>query len=130
LRVLEASDVVPDDVEREVRGHITAGASPATETPLTANARTALELASSESTKLGHNYIGCEHVLLGLIAEPKGLAGSVLRQLGLELRITRRAVVTALSGYVHTQRNEPAASRTRLDEILERLDAIEARLSD
>lgn len=130
VRVLEGFDVLPDDVEREIRGHITAGESPASDTPLTPNARTALELASNESAKLGLNYLGCEHLLLGLIAEPRGLAGSVLRQLGLELRITRRAVVTALSGYVHAQRNEPAASRTRLDEILERLDAIEARLPD
>jgi len=50
---------------------------------------------------MGHNYIGCEHLLLGLIAEPDGTAGQVLRALGAEHRLTRRAVTAALAGYVH-----------------------------
>jgi ATP-dependent Clp protease ATP-binding subunit ClpA len=64
-------------------------------------AANALELAVTEATALGHNYVGCEHLLLGLIAEPDGVAGQVLRSLGAELRLTRRAVVAALAGYVH-----------------------------
>ena len=79
---------------------------------------------------LGHNYIGCEHVLLGLIAEDEGLAGRVLRRMGIELRTTRRAVVTALSGFVHAQQKSPppSAEPTDLREIRQRLDAIERQL--
>jgi ATP-dependent Clp protease ATP-binding subunit ClpA len=58
-----------------------------------------LELAANESSGLGNHYIGCEHLLLGLIAEPDGAAGSVLRSLGADLRLTRRAVAAALAGW-------------------------------
>ncbi|MGI5271277.1 Clp protease N-terminal domain-containing protein [Nonomuraea sp. CA-218870] len=64
-------------------------------------AANALEFAVNEATSLGHNYVGCEHLLLGLVAEPEGIAGQVLRGLGAEPRPTRRAVVAALAGYVH-----------------------------
>ena len=128
VRVIEALEIAPDDLRAELHGYIKAGEALDSDTPLTPNVRSAFELAANESAKLGHNYIGCEHLLLGLIAEPEGLAGSVLRQLGLELRITRRAVTTALSGYVHATANEPVVARNRLDEILRRLDTIEARL--
>jgi ATP-dependent Clp protease ATP-binding subunit ClpC len=64
-------------------------------------AANALELTVTEATALGHNYIGCEHLLLGLIAEPDGAAGRVLRALGAEPRLARRAVAAALAGYVH-----------------------------
>ncbi|MEV4839949.1 Clp protease N-terminal domain-containing protein [Nonomuraea sp. NPDC049486] len=71
-------------------------------------AANALEAAVNEATSLGHNYVGCEHLLLGLVAEPDGIAGQVLRGLGAEHRPTRRAVVAALAGYVHL-RAESAA---------------------
>ncbi|TXK41286.1 Clp protease N-terminal domain-containing protein [Nonomuraea sp. C10] len=71
-------------------------------------AANALEAAVNEATSLGHNYVGCEHLLLGLVAEPDGIAGQVLRGLGAEPRPTRRAVVAALAGYVHL-RAESAA---------------------
>ncbi|MEO3869284.1 Clp protease N-terminal domain-containing protein [Nonomuraea sp. B12E4] len=64
-------------------------------------AANALEFAVTEATSLGHNYVGCEHLLLGLVAEPDGTAGQVLRALGAEPRLTRRAVTAALAGYVH-----------------------------
>jgi ATP-dependent Clp protease ATP-binding subunit ClpA/post-segregation antitoxin (ccd killing protein) len=136
LKMIAALDVDASDLERELSGSMApagGGATP-TELPLTPHLGTALGLAFQESLKLGHNYVGCEHLLLGLVAEPDGLAGSVLRQLGLELRITRRAVVTALTGFLHAQRNAPAeppkpAVDNTLQQILERLDAIERRLA-
>jgi ATP-dependent Clp protease ATP-binding subunit ClpA/post-segregation antitoxin (ccd killing protein) len=67
--------------------------------PLARQAATALELAANESSALGNHYIGCEHLLLGLIAEEDGIAGSVLRSLGADLRLTRRAVAAALAGW-------------------------------
>lgn len=65
------------------------------------SAANALELTVTEATALGHNYIGCEHLLLGLVTEPDGTAGQVLRARGAEPRLTRRAVAAALAGYVH-----------------------------
>jgi ATP-dependent Clp protease ATP-binding subunit ClpA len=72
-------------------------------------AANALEFAVNEATSLGHNYVGCEHLLIGLTAEPDGIAGQVLRGLGAEPKLTRRAVVAALAGYVHLRAQTPAA---------------------
>jgi ATP-dependent Clp protease ATP-binding subunit ClpC len=71
----------------------------------TPTAATVLEQATVEALSLAHNYIGCEHLLLGLVGEPDGAGGRVLRAAGADPRATRRAVVAALSGYVHLQAN-------------------------
>lgn len=60
---------------------------------------TVIELAANESSGLGNHYVGSEHLLLGLIGEPDGVAGSVLRSLGADLRVTRRTVAAALAGW-------------------------------
>ncbi|MGP3958691.1 Clp protease N-terminal domain-containing protein [Nonomuraea sp. 3N208] len=106
-------------------------------------AANALEFAVNEATSLGHNYVGCEHLLLGLVAEPDGTAGQVLRALGAEPRLTRRAVVAALAGYVHlraqTQQADPAqgqgqiaalsaAIRSELQPLVQRLERLEAHV--
>ena len=83
----------------------------------------ALELAVTEATALGHNYVGCEHLLLGLIAEPDGAGGQALRSLGAELRLTRRAVAAALAGYVHLQ-----ATQAPLDKVMAALGDLTARI--
>lgn len=102
LRVLHAMEVDPDHVARALANTSPApreDAPPATRFGgLAANA---LELAVTEALALGHNYVGCEHLLLGLVAEPDGTAGQVLRELGVDLRSARRAVVAALTGYAH-----------------------------
>jgi ATP-dependent Clp protease ATP-binding subunit ClpC len=129
-KVLQALDVEIDDLRAELR----ASMGPATDAPhghipFTLLAKRVLELTAKESMALGHNYIGCEHVLLGLIAEEEGLAGRVLRRMGVELRTTRRAVVTALSGFVHAQQAPaPSVAPDDLGEIRRRLEAIERRL--
>ncbi len=66
-------------------------------------AANALELAVTEAIGLGHNYVGCEHLLLGLVSEPEGTAGQVLCGLGAEYRPTRRAISAALVGYTYMQ---------------------------
>ena len=134
LRVLAALDVEVDDLRAElvasmpapterVDGHI----------PFTPLAKQALEAATKEALALAHNYIGCEHLLLGLLATEDGLAGRVLQRMGLEPRTTRRATVAALGGLLPAkadQRAETAAPPPgALDEILRRLDAIEQRLA-
>ncbi|WP_433057672.1 Clp protease N-terminal domain-containing protein [Dactylosporangium sp. CS-033363] len=95
--------------------------------PEATEATTALELAVSEATALGHNYVGCEHLLLGLIAEPDGAAGQVLRSLGADLKLTRRAVSAALAGYVHLQAQTPTIEAA-LKPLVERIERLESRL--
>lgn len=133
LKALEGLDIDLDDLREElvasmgpptdsVEGHIRF-------TPLS---KRALKATLDEALSMSHNYIGCEHMLLGLLATESGLASQVLRRMGVELRTTRLAVVTALSGYVHAQQKTAASSAPPtadpLQQILQRLDAIEQRL--
>lgn len=87
----------------------------------------ALELAVVEAIALGHNYVGCEHLLLGLVAEPDGAGGELLRSLGADLKGTRRAVQTALAGIVHVQKQKAAGPDPAeiLKMIMARLDRLE-----
>jgi ATP-dependent Clp protease ATP-binding subunit ClpC len=106
-------------------------AAPEGHVPFTALSKRALELATKEALALLHNYIGCEHLLLGLLAAEEGLASKVLRRMGVELRTTRLAVTAALGAFLAQQGKPPAPttpSPTTLDQILQRLDAIERRL--
>ncbi|GAA3453092.1 Clp protease N-terminal domain-containing protein [Dactylosporangium matsuzakiense] len=62
-----------------------------------------VELAQLEAAALGHNYVGGEHLLLGLLAEPDGRAGQTLRAQGVDLPGARAAVVAALTGFTHAR---------------------------
>ncbi|SNS16378.1 ATP-dependent Clp protease ATP-binding subunit ClpC [Streptosporangium subroseum] len=121
------------------------------ELTFSASAAAALEMTVTDATALGHNYIGCEHLLLGLVAEPDGAAGHILRGLGAEPRLTRRAVSAALAGYVHLRAQTQASTastastpspapadaasalsaalREELRPILRRLERLEEHLS-
>jgi ATP-dependent Clp protease ATP-binding subunit ClpC len=108
-------------------------APPPSHIPFTPRAKKVLELSLRESRQLGHNYIGTEHILLGLIREGEGVAAQVLTSLGADLNTVRQQVVRMLHGY----RSEEPASRSwlrtrgsgRLDEISDKLDAITRRLT-
>lgn len=144
LHVLRAVEIEPDRVGRELARQPLTEAGVATEDAsrrFSGPASNALELAVTEATALGHNYVGCEHLLLGLIAEPAGTAGQVLRSLGAELRLTRRAVAAALAGYVHLRAQTPQAAsgttetaaalaavvRQELQPIVRRIERLEER---
>jgi len=112
VRVLSALEITPaqvtNELSRRADGQRSAGASqsrktrrsdPASPPGLGPEMASAVELAVNESSGLGNSYVGCEHLLLGLIAEPNGAAGSVLRSLGADLRVTRRTVAAALAGW-------------------------------
>ncbi|MGW8647767.1 ATP-dependent Clp protease ATP-binding subunit, partial [Micromonospora chalcea] len=75
--------------------------------PFTPRAKKVLELSLREALQLGHNYIGTEHILLGLIREGEGVAAQVLVKLGADLNRVRQQVIQLLSGY---QGKEPAAA--------------------
>lgn len=129
LRVLRAMDVDPDRVTLPERS------GDATPTAYGPTAAAALELAVTEALTLGHNYVGCEHLLIGLVTEPDGTAGEVLRTLGADARSTRQAVVAALSGLAHLQATtaaqpDPTAVitavvRRELQPLVERIERLE-----
>jgi ATP-dependent Clp protease ATP-binding subunit ClpC len=72
------------------------GSPPTSQMPFTPRAKKVLELSLREALQLGHNYIGTEHVLLGLVAEGEGVGAQVLREFGAELPAVRRQVMERL----------------------------------
>ncbi|MCP4893346.1 MAG: AAA family ATPase, partial [Actinomycetales bacterium] len=81
--------------------------APSGHIPFTPRAKKVLELSLREALQLGHNYIGTEHILLGLIREGEGVAAQVLVKLGADLNRVRQQVIQLLSGY---QGKEPATA--------------------
>src|ERR671913_86624 len=73
--------------------------APSGHIPFTPRAKKVLELSLREALQLGHNYIGTEHILLGLIREGEGVAAQVLVKLGADLNRVRQQVLQLLSGY-------------------------------
>ncbi len=131
LHVLRAMEIEPEQVGRalarrkpEVRGADVPDADPRRFDGPAANA---LELAVTEATSLGHNYIGCEHLLLGLVAEPDGTAGHVLRSMGAEPKLVRRAVTAALAGYVHLRAQSGQGRQSATDDGVQRAVAAAVR---
>jgi ATP-dependent Clp protease ATP-binding subunit ClpC len=129
LRVLQAIDVDPERVLAEVR-QLLSKPENGRAVRMSPTAANALELTVVEALTLGHNYVGCEHLLLGLVAEPDGAGGEVLRGLGVESRQLRQMVSALLAGYVHLRANQgedaiTAAVGKALEPVLRRLDRIE-----
>ena len=101
--------------------------------PFTPRAKKALELSLREALQLGHNHIGTEHLLLGLIREGEGVAAQVLTELGADLDRARAKVAELVpAGRAETmERGGPvrtAVSGTVMAGIIRRLDAIAVRL--
>ena len=88
-----------DQVRGEVERIIGRGEKP-TEGPIgfTPRSKRVLELAFDEARRLGHTYIGTEHLLLGLIREGEGVAAQVLHNLGADLEKVRAQVTSQLGG--------------------------------
>jgi Clp amino terminal domain, pathogenicity island component len=98
-----------DAARTEVAEVIGRGAEePAAHIPFTPRAKKVLELSLREAMALGHNYIGTEHILLGLIREGEGVAAQVLVKLGADLDRVRQTVVQVLAG--HAGRAERVAA--------------------
>jgi hypothetical protein len=99
-RALTELGVSLEAVRAEVRQTIGQGKSPpAGHIPFTSRAKKVLELSLREALQLGHNYIGTEHILLGLLREGQGIGAQVLVKLGADQERVRQQVVQVLSGY-------------------------------
>ena len=107
-KALESLGISLDAVRQQVEEIIGQGQqAPSGHIPFTPRAKKVLELSLREALQLGHNYIGTEHILLGLIREGEGVAAQVLVKLGADLNKVRQQVIQLLSGY---QGKEPATA--------------------
>jgi len=99
-KALESMNISLEAVRSQVEEIIGQGqAAPTGHIPFTPRAKKVLELSLREALQLGHNYIGTEHILLGLIREGEGVAAQVLQKLGADLNRVRQTVIQLLSGY-------------------------------
>src|SRR5688572_26973316 len=109
-KALESLGISLEAVRAQVEEIIGQGQqAPSGHIPFTPRAKKVLELSLREALQLGHNYIGTEHILLGLIREGEGVAAQVLVKLGADLNRVRQQVIQLLSGF---QGKETAAAGT------------------
>jgi ATP-dependent Clp protease ATP-binding subunit ClpA len=101
--------------------------APSGHIPFTPRAKKVLELSLREAKALGHNYIGTEHILLGLIREGSGVAAQVLVKLGADLNRARQQVVELLHGY-HGE-DVTGEGPPLPDDALTRVDSLDRRLA-
>ena len=107
-KALESLGISLEAVRSQVEEIIGQGQqAPSGHIPFTPRAKKVLELSLREALQLCHNYIGTEHILLGLIREGEGVAAQVLVKLGADLNRVRQQVIQLLSGY---QGKEPATA--------------------
>ena len=136
-RALKSLGVTEEAMRQRVEEIISRGRqAPPPHIPFTPQAKKAFQLALREALQLGHNYIGTEHILLGLLRQGEDPAAQVLVGLGAELDRVRQVVLELLHGYqgeATRSAGRPGKAgrgpRKLLAEIAVRLDAVEARLS-
>jgi hypothetical protein len=110
-KALESLGISLEAVRRQVEEIIGQGqAAPTGHIPFTPRAKKVLELSLREALQLGHNYIGTEHILLGLIREGEGVAAQVLQKLGADFGRVRQTVLQLLSGYTSEEASVPSFS--------------------
>jgi ATP-dependent Clp protease ATP-binding subunit ClpC len=126
-KALESLGISLDAVRQQVEEIIGRGQeAPSGHIPFTPRAKKVLELSLREAQQLGHNYIGTEHILLGLIREGSGVAAQVLVKLGADLNRARQRVVQLLHGY---QGEDVTGEGLPLsDDPLTRADSLDRRL--
>jgi ATP-dependent Clp protease ATP-binding subunit ClpC len=140
-KALRALDVDLDTLRREVEALVGRGQQPPKgHIPFTPRAKKVLELALRESVQLGHDYIGTEHLLLGIVREGEGPAAQVLQQRGIELNTVRQEVIRLLHGHqvgegrrgrrvARARSGLPGGEGATLEEISHQLRVLGARLA-
>ncbi|UTE77832.1 MULTISPECIES: ATP-dependent protease ATP-binding subunit ClpC [unclassified Rossellomorea] len=95
-KALTALGLSPEKIQKEVEGLIGKGTEKSQTIHYTPRAKKVIELSMDEARKLGHSYVGTEHILLGLIREGEGVAARVLGNLGVSLNKARQQVLQLL----------------------------------
>jgi ATP-dependent Clp protease ATP-binding subunit ClpC len=113
-KALESLGISLEAVRTQVVEIIGEGQSaPTGHIPFTPRAKKVLELSLREALQLGHNYIGTEHILLGLIREGEGVAAQVLVKLGADLSRVRQQVIQLLSGYTGGEKAQAGSGESQ-----------------
>ena len=132
-KALKGLGLGTDKIQKEVEKLIGVGESPAGQVHYTPRAKKVIELSMDEARKLGHSYVGTEHILLGLIREGEGVAARVLNNLGVSLNKARQQVLQLLgnsdngngqNGSMAGQGGQAGASTPTLDSLARDLTAI------
>jgi len=118
IAILKRMGITPEEVRLEIERNLPQGANLMTfgDIPFTPRAKKVLELAVEEARLLGHNYIGSEHILLGLIREEEGIGGKILRNFGANLLGARQLTIN-FSIRAHTHVREKRSTTPALDEF-------------
>jgi ATP-dependent Clp protease ATP-binding subunit ClpC len=118
-RVLESLDITVEEVRAQVARIIGPGDEPIVsgQIPFTPRAKKVLELSLREALSLKHNYIGTEHILLGLVRENEGVAARILLDFDADAETIRNEIMRVLSGpggpgLVHTETVQHRAVRS------------------
>lgn len=108
-KVLVSMNVSLEDIKNAIRESVTEGTSEAYEhIPFTPRAKKVLELSLREALQMGHNYIGTEHILLGLLREGEGVAARVLNSFGIGLESIKEKIRELLNKYPFYPQDESA----------------------
>ncbi len=118
IAILKRMGITREEIRMEVHRNLPQGTDLMTfdDIPFTPRAKKVLELAVEEARLLGHNYIGSEHILLGLIREEEGIGGKILRNLGVNLLGARQLTIN-FSIRSHTNVKEKRSTTPALDEF-------------
>jgi Clp amino terminal domain, pathogenicity island component len=133
-RALDSLGVTLAAARAQVPGAGGAGSGKSGRIAFTQRAKTALELALREALQLGHEYIGTEHILLGLVRDDKDSAAQIIAGLGADRAAVRRRVLQLVPSLSGTRRIAEAASAARLrlrpdDETTAQFDTLDSRLT-
>ena len=130
-KALTSLDVSLEAARRQVAETIGQGQATVTaHLPFTPRSKKVLELSLREALQLGHNYIGTEHILLGLIREGEGVAAQVLTALGVDLRSVRQTVIQLLSGYVAGSEGPTVEGEAEMAKLTSEIESASEPLGD
>jgi ATP-dependent Clp protease ATP-binding subunit ClpC len=142
IAILKRMGITPEEIRLEVERNLPQGTNLMTfgDIPFTPRAKKVLELAVEEARLLGHNYIGSEHIFLGLIREEEGIGGKILRSFGANLLGARQLTINfSIRAQTHVREKKSAtpaldefgrdltllAKEGKLDPVISRDDEIE-----
>jgi ATP-dependent Clp protease ATP-binding subunit ClpA len=120
-------DISPDQVRGQL-GHPDPDPA-ADDGELTRQAWLTLAAALEATIDLGHNYLGSEHVILGLLATEDSAGGQVLRDLGADPVRARRVLTSMLSAYQYGREKTVSTGADMLGEVMRRLDSLESKVA-
>jgi len=122
-RVLESLDITVEEVRAQVARIVGQGDEVTTgQIPFTPRAKKVLELALREALSLGHNYIGTEHILLGLVRENEGVAARILLDFDADAEKIRNEIIRMLSGPGRRQQGGPGGAPSEKSKSSKLLD--------